>query len=131
MCFGGFFCCCFLIKVGFLLHSSSFSVDNVNNVAVGPVQMPQRGKQKASQVYHLRQQIVSHSCLDVNSAINHHCSDCVPFPESKRGRTDKGKITRTKCSRSWERSGVPSLNVTYKISAVTLQFFDSLKIKKI
>lgn len=101
--FWGVFCCCFLIKGGFLLHSSTFSVDNVNNVAVGPVQMPQRGKQKAetveaSQVYNLRQQIVSHSCLDMNSAVNQHCSDCVSLPESKRGRTDKGKITRTKCS---------------------------------
>jgi len=31
------FCCCFLIKGGFLLHSSGLSV--VVNVAVGPVQM--------------------------------------------------------------------------------------------
>jgi len=53
---------------------------------------------EAYQVYNLKQQIVSHSCLDVNSAVNQYCSDCVSFPERKSGRTDKGKITRTKCS---------------------------------
>lgn len=98
-----FFCCCFLIKCGFLLHSSILSVVSVNNAAVGPVQMPQRGKQisetiEASEIYNLRQHIVSHNCLDLNSAINQYCCDCVSFPESERGRTDKGEITRTRCS---------------------------------
>lgn len=82
VCGGGLggFCCCFLIKGGFLLPRSSLSV--VNNVAVGPVQMPRRGKQRAetieaSQIYNLRQQIVSHSFLDMNSAVKQCCSDCV------------------------------------------------------
>lgn len=58
---------CFLRKGGFPLQISSLSAVNVNHVAVGPVQMPQRGEQMAetietSQIYNLRQQIGSHSC---------------------------------------------------------------------
>lgn len=61
--------CCLLVKGGFLLRSNCLSV--INNVPVGSVQKPQRGKQiaEASKVYHLRLQSVSHSCLKVDSVV--------------------------------------------------------------